>query len=172
MSITAKIEASLGWDWQDGVRDNSALRYAEDLASGSGANQVEAAWHLESVVLTDASTDYDLTNLTRTVLGSTITTNLLTVKAIQVVNLTETALKILNVGGSGGNEWSEPFGDAGDTVEVPNDSVLLLSHRRCGWEVDDSNKLLRITATGAVTYSIAIVGTTTLTAGECSSIGL
>ena len=78
MTFKAEITARLGWNWTDGVVDNDKLNYQEKLLNGSGADQAEAVWHKESQTLAAAATvDYDLTNLTRTVLGDTITTNFL-----------------------------------------------------------------------------------------------
>ena len=54
---------------------------------------------------------------------------------------------------------------------MPPDSPLLLANRQDGWTVDDAQKNLRLAASGGdVTYSIAIVGTTTA-AGSGSGSG-
>jgi hypothetical protein len=173
MTFKAELKSDLGWKWDSGALDDSRLNYQKQLLDGNGANQADAVWHKEAVtVLSGANDTYDLTNLTRTVMGDTHSVNLLLVKAIQIVVTSTTGGKLV-VGNAASNEWSEPFGADGDTVEVPIDSCLLLSNRRCGWEVDDSNKNLKLLASGGdVTYSIAIVGTITVTAGECSSSGL
>ena len=36
MTFKAQIKASLGWDWNDGLRDNNRLEYAKGLTAGSG----------------------------------------------------------------------------------------------------------------------------------------
>ncbi len=163
MSFKAEIKASIGWNWQEGAVDNDRLDYAEQLLDGNGDNQAEAVWHLEDQTLLDAaSTTFDLTGLTRTVLGATQTVTLLTVKALLIVNQGTGGGQLL-LGGAAADEWSEPFGADGDQVTVPSDSSLLLINRRAGWNVDDSNKNLRLAASGGdVVYSIAAVGTTTL----------
>jgi hypothetical protein len=162
MSFKAEVKASVGWNWDDGAVDNDRLDYAERLLDGNGDNQAEAVWHAENQTLLDAtSTTFDLTSLTRTILGDTHTVTFLTVKALLIVNQSTSGGELL-VGGATSDEWSEPFGADGDQVTVPLDSPFLLANRQAGWNVDDANKNLKLAATGGdVSYSIAVVGTTT-----------
>lgn len=171
MTYAGNLKTEFGWKWNEGTQDNANLVYSKTFTDGTGPNEAEGVWHLEEVeLLSGASTTYDLTALTRTVLGDpTHTTTFVTIKAIEVVNLS-TSGGTLEVGGAGSNEWSEPFGADGDKVKCPLDSPLVLSSRRCGWEVDGTNKNLKVAAVGGdVTYSIAIVGLLTPATGECSS---
>ncbi len=162
MSFKAEIKATLGWNWNDGALDNDRLDYAGQLLEGNGDDQAEAVWHVEDQILLDAaSTTLDLTALTRSMLGDTVTLTLLKVKALLIVNQ-DTSVGELVVGDAAADEWSEPFTADGDQIVAPPDSPLLLANRRTGWEVDASNKNLKLAASGGdVTYSIAIVGTTT-----------
>lgn len=162
MSFKAEVKASVGWNWSEGAVDNDRLDYAQRLSDGNADNQAEAVWHAENQTLPDAaSTTWDLTTLARTVLGDVHTVTFLTVKALLIVNLSTSGGELL-VGGAAGDEWSEPFGADGDQLAVPPDSPLLLANRQAGWNVDDANKNLKLAASGGdVTYSIAIVGTTT-----------
>lgn len=173
MSFKAKLTAGGAWEWNSGVVDEARLDYSKLLIHGPEANQAEAVWHEEDVELLEGvSRTLDLTALTRTVFGDTLTTTLLLVKSILIVNKSTAGGKLL-LGGAAANEWSECFGADGDAAEVPLDSPLLLSNRKCGWEVDDTHKNLKIAAVGGdVTYSIAIIGTTTTAIGDCSSSGL
>ncbi len=168
MTFQAEIKATLGWRWDDGARDINQLGYEQSLAEGNGDNQAEAAWHLESQVLLDTnSTTLDLTALTRTILGDTLSVTFLTVKALMIVNQSTGTGELL-IGGAGTNEWSEPFGADGDLATVPPDSTLLLTNRKQGWDVDSTNKNLKLAASGGdVTFSIALVGT--ITAGGSGS---
>jgi hypothetical protein len=173
MTFKAEIVARKGWDWNSGAVDESKLEYVKLLTHGPEANQAEAVWHLEDVELLEGvSATYDLTALTRSVFGDTLITTLLLVKSILLINKSTSGGKLL-LGGAATNEWSECFGADGDSAEVPLDSPLLLSNRKCGWEVDDTHKNLKVAAVGGdVTYSIAIIGTTTTAIGDCSSSGL
>jgi hypothetical protein len=161
MTFKAEIRASLGWDWNDGVVDNGRLEYAKSCAQGHDDGQAEAVWHAaDQILLEGGATHLDLTALVRSALGGTFDTCLLRVKALLVVHQAGDGKLVL--GGAGGAEWSAPFGADGDTLEIPAQSALLLVNRQDGWPVDDANKLLRLSAVGGhVTYSVAIVGTTT-----------
>jgi hypothetical protein len=173
MSFKAEVKVSVGWNWSEGVVDNDRLAYAQRLLDGNGENQAEAVWHAENQTLLEAaSTTLDLTSLTRTILADTHTVTFLTVKALLIVNQSSSGGQLL-VGGAAGDEWSEPFGADGDQVIVPPDSPLLLANRQTGWNVDDANKNLKLAAGGGdVTYSIAVVGTTTAPgSGSGSSSG-
>ena len=110
MAFKAEIRASIGWNWSHGAVDNSRLDHTRPLAEGSGSGQAEAAWHDDGQTLLDGATQVlDLTALPREVLGSVLTTTLLRVKAILVVNNAGSAGTLV-VGGAGGAEWSAPFG--------------------------------------------------------------
>ena len=162
MTFKAEIRASLGWNWSEGAVDNGRLEYAKQFLEGHGDGQAGAAWHAEDQSLVEgASATLDLTALARSILGDTLTTAFLRVKGILVVNQSASAGRLV-MGEAGGAEWSAPFGADGDTVAIPPQSAMLLVNRQEGWPVDDSNKLLRLAAAGGpVTYSVAIVGTTT-----------
>ncbi|MEN6556878.1 MAG: hypothetical protein ABFC54_01730 [Thermoguttaceae bacterium] len=168
MSFKAQIKASLGWDWSEGVRDNGRLDYAKSLSDGIGDNQAEAAWHLEQqTLLLGDWVDYDLTNLTRTVLGVDLSTAFAAIKALLLFNESTDGGE-LRIGGAAEDPWSAPLGGETESVLVPADSVLLLSSRQSGWIVDSAARHLRLTASGGdVTYSLAVVGT--LSASDSSS---
>lgn len=171
MTYKGNIQSVLSWSWTSGTSDNDKLSYSQTLTDGTGVNQAEAVWHKESIVLLSGnSTTYDLTNLIRTVLGdATHSTTFVTIKAIHLVNLSTSGGE-LHIGGAATNEWSEMFAADGDKLVIPLDSANLWSSRRCGKEVDGTNKNLKVAAVGGdVTYSIAIVGLITPATGECSS---
>jgi hypothetical protein len=168
MTFKAQIKASLGWDWNEGVRDNGRLEYAKGFSDGSGDNQADAVWYAEQEVLAlGAATTYDLGAMARTILGVSHSVAFTAVKAILVVNESTDGGELL-VGGADDDPWSAPFGDEDDRVIVPADSALLLSSRQSGWPVDSAARNLRIVASaGDVTYSIAVIGT--LTTADSSS---
>jgi len=165
MAFKSELVIRVGWEWDDGANDNSKLVYEKQLLEGDEDNQANAVWHLEDVEeASGESTVYDLEALERTVLGETVTHQFFLVKAIVIVVTSTTGdTDVLLVGGSGVDEWSEPFAADGDKVKVTADSPLVLVNRVDGWPVDSSNKDLKIAASGGdVTYSIAILGTITL----------
>jgi hypothetical protein len=136
---------------------------------GNGLNQAEAVWHAEQrALMSGASETWDLTALTRAVLGDVLTTTFLTIKAILIVSSSDSAGELV-VGGAASDEWSYPWAAAGDKSHVPPDSRLLLENSQWGWAVDASNKNLKLAASGgAVTYDIAIIGTLTTSASGSS----
>jgi hypothetical protein len=168
VTFKAQIKASLGWDWNEGLRDNGRLEYAKGFAEGSRDNQADAVWRLEQQVLAvGQSYTYDLTALARTILGTSHAMTFTTIKALLVVNESADGGELL-LGGAAATPWSDPFGADGDRVVVPADSAVLLSNRQSGWPVDSAGKNLQIAASaGDVTYSICIIGT--LSATESSS---
>ena len=169
-SFKSQLVAKLGWRWQEGATDDNRLVFEQYFNEGNGENQAEAVWHLSGQELGDGEDlTLDLTALTRTVLGDTLTTTFLTIKAIFIVNRSEEWGAELLVGGAAAYEWYYPFGGSGHIVSVPPDSPLLLCNRIWGWAVDDSNKNLLLEAAGGdVEFDIAIIGTLTTSASGSS----
>ena len=165
MTFKSELRASLGWDWNDGAVDNDRLDHTRQLLEGNGDGQAEAVWHAANQTLLDgAAVTLDLTALHRTILGDDHVLTLLKVKALLIVNHNAAGGSLV-VGGAAANEWSAPFGAAGDQLVVPPDSPLLIGNRTAGWPVDSAHRNLKLAAAGgAVTYSIAILGTTTAAA--------
>jgi hypothetical protein len=169
-TLAVDVRASLGWLFVEAldlgsVADNSRLEYARSLADGTAVDQADRLWHDQRTLAGSASENLDLTNLTNTLFGSTVTVNFAKVKALLIINLATTAGEDLLVGGAGagGNAWSAPFdADADAKIAVPADSMLLLVNKKNGWTVTNgSSDILKIAnASGAsVSYKIAIVGT-------------
>src|SRR5688572_4302932 len=95
-TLAVDIKASLVWLFQDAidltvVSDSSKLEYAESLADGTAADQADKLWHDQRTVAAGANDDLDLTALVNTIFGSTVTINLVKVKALLIVNLSATA---------------------------------------------------------------------------------
>lgn len=172
MNLRSTIDARLGWKWVNGAVDEDNLTFKEVLANGFDDNEAEIVWHLEDEALVNgASTTWDLTALTRDILGDDHESTLGSVKAILVISAS-TSVGTLIVGAADYDVWWAPFDSETGTVEVPPDSPLLLVNRQGGWEVtkelssssssgeSGADRMLKVTASGgAVTYSIAIIGT-------------
>jgi hypothetical protein len=122
--------------------------------------------------LDSGNTTLDLTALARAVLGDTLTTAFIAVRHLLIVNDSADREASLIVGAAGTNEWSAPFGADGDTVKIPAGGYLMLGSPNDGFNVDDSNKNLKLASSGGdVTYSIAILGVRTYTGGDSSGSG-
>ncbi len=169
-TLSTDVKASLAWLFQDQldlstVADTARLEYSRSLADGTGADQADKVWHDQRTVAASSNDDLDLTNLTSTIFGSTVTINFVKIKAILLINTSTTSGDELRLGGAGavGNAFAAPFnGDQDAVVYVGADSSLLLSIISVGWTVTGGTAdILRINnPTGnAITYRIAIVGT-------------
>lgn len=165
----AQLKVYLGWEWDDGAQDKGNVSIDETFEDGTGVDQAEAVYHVVSETILDGNSNtYDLTALLRQVLGDELSTTLVTIKELLIIN--ESTSGNLVVGNAAADEWSEPFGADGDTLVIRPDSPCLLSSRRCGWEIDGSNKNLKIAASGDdVTFSMVIIGLLTPATGVCSS---
>ncbi len=168
-SLSVDLKASMAWLLSESldlstVNDNATLEYSESIVDGTDADKADLLWHDERTVLAAANDDLDLTSLTNTIFGSTVTINFVKVRAILLVNTSTTSGDVLNVGGSGaGSAFATPFaGDADAKVQVGADSALLLANKKDGWAVTaGTGDILRVNNPGAndVTYRIAIIGT-------------
>jgi hypothetical protein len=168
--FSAELLAQVGWRWTSGaVIDEARVRFSRTLSNGIGADQAEAVWYdLEAVLADGGERIVDLTALRRWVFEDELLTALATVRALVVVNQSTGPARLV-VGGAASDEWSAPFGAAGDKLVLPPDAVLVLAAPRAGWPVDAARCKLRLAATGgAATYSIAVVGTLTLGGGSSS----
>lgn len=178
MELRTTMDARIGWKWTDGAVDESNLKYKEVLADGFDDNEAQIVWHLEDQELASgASTTWDLTALTREILGVDHTSMLGSVKVLFVVSKNASDGTLL-VGAADYDVWWAPFNSSADTIEVPPDSPLLLVNRENGWAVtkelssssssgeSGADRMLKVTASGGdVTYSIVIVGLTWSSSG-------
>jgi len=167
-TLASDVRASIGWLFQETLdlstlADSSKLEYSRSLADGVADDQADKVWHDTRTVAATSNDDLDLTALAMTVFGASINLSLAKVKAILVVNTAATAGDELEVGGAGSNALVGPFnGSTSAVVEVGADSALLLCNKRDGWPVvSGTGDILRIRNpnSGAVTYKIAILGT-------------
>lgn len=165
MASSADILIKFGWlnvqalDLSE-VVDRGNVTVEHDFESGTGNNQIDVIWHDRRSINATTNDDLDLTALTQTIYGATVTKTFAKVKAILISNRSTT--NSLEIGGSGGNEWSAPFGATGDKVTVPPSSSLVLVNRIGGWAVTNSSAdILRVRNAGGTSteYDIVILGT-------------
>lgn len=171
-SLTANINAAIQWTFRDAldlttIVDNSNLSPSVAFADGTSAGQADKIWSDTRTVAGSGNDDLDLTALTNSIFGSTVTINFAKVKAILIVNTNIVAGDFLWVGGGGSNEWTNMFGAAGDKAKLGPGSattapgIFLNCSPTDGWVVDGTHKTLRITngSSNSNTYKIVIVGT-------------
>lgn len=167
-TLTHTIRASINWTFREAldlsnVNDAATLEYSKDCADGTSADQCDKIWHDQRVITTGANDDLDLTALTNSIFGSTVTINFVKVKSILIVNTSTTAGDELKLDSSVTNGFLGPFnGSNTSKIEIGPDSACLLSSKKDGWAVTaGTGDILRINNpnAGSVTYKIVIVGT-------------
>ncbi len=175
-SLRSAVETHLGWTWRDevgdaAVIDSNRLAFQRDLTDGDDPGEADAVWHAQDRILPEGeSLLLQLDALEQPLFGDTILVSLDRVKAILIVNRNTEGAAYLVVGGAAVDEWSEPFGMAGDTIKVMPGSPLLLANVLDGWPVAASGATLRIASTGGpVAFDVAILGT--MSPGAASSSG-
>jgi hypothetical protein len=165
-SLRSAVETHLGWTWRDqvgnaAVVDSNRLAFDLDLPDGDDAGEADAVWHVQNRTLSEGeSLLLQLDALEQPLFGDTILVSMDRVKAILIVNRNTEGAAYLLVGGAPADEWSEPFGMAGDTVKVMPGSPLLLANVLDGWPVAAGGATLRLASVGgSVRFDIAILGT-------------
>lgn len=169
MSLTATLKASINWLRQTAldlstVQDSSKLEFEKTLADGTGNDQADLLWHDERTVGTGANDDLDLTALTQSIFGSTVTTVFAKVKAILIKNMNTAAGDELVIDTSVANAfkgWSAA--SATSKAEIGPGGAFQISAPLAGWTVTNgSNDVIRVSnpAGGTtITYRIVICGT-------------
>jgi hypothetical protein len=168
-TLASEIKASISWLFQEPlalttVGDASQLSYDDQLTNGAAADQADTIWSDQRTVAAGTNDDLDLTNLTHTLFGSTLSIDLVSLKAILLVNMSTASGSNLHLDSSVANACTAPFsGSATSLVVIGADSALLLSSKKDGWTVDSTHKMLRIAnpSASSITYSIVILGVST-----------
>lgn len=165
-TLKSNVTTRLNWAWRDRtgslpIVDANRLGFDLDMETGSGAGQCNAVWHQEGRVLASGeSTVLYLDRLTRTLFGNSVVISLDAVKALLLVHRgTASTDGTLLIGGASLEQWSEPFGAAGDTLQLAPNSPLLLCNMIDGWPVTETSNALALQAIGGpVEFDIAILG--------------
>ncbi len=166
-TLASEIRVSMQWLFQEPlalttVGDASQLAYDETLASGTAADQADRIWSDQRTLAAGADDDLDLTALTQSLFGSTVTIDFARVKAILIVHTSTTAGEKLSLDSSVTNGFTGPFaGSATSKLEIGADSAALLASKKDGWATASGNKVLRIHNGGSATaiYNVVVLGT-------------
>ena len=135
----------------------SDLTRTKTYTSGTGANQINAAWTDTITILTTADTTLDLTALAGGAFGTVAFSKVKEI-IIQVATAT-TGYRIL-VGGAAENQFSGHLADASDIIRVDAAGQLHLSSPVDGYTVDATHSDLKIEnpSGGSVVLDITILG--------------
>lgn len=166
-TLASEIKASIQWLFQEPlalttVGDASQVAFDEALGSGTAADLADRIWSDERAVASGANDDLDLTALTHSLFGSTVSINFARVKAILIIHTSTTAGEKVNLDSSVTNGFTGPFAaSATSKLEIGADSAALLASKKDGWATASNNKILRIHNGGSHTamYRIVVLGT-------------
>lgn len=167
-TLTSGIQAKIDWSFGEAldlstVRDAASLEFNKSLADGTAVDTADKVWHDTRSITAGANDDLDMTALTHSIFGSTVTISFAKIKAILIVNNSTTSGDELRIDTSVAAALLTPFASSATTkVEIGADSALLLSSKKDGWAVTNTTAdIIRIhnPNAGTVSYSIVIIGT-------------
>jgi hypothetical protein len=165
-TLKSNITARLNWAWRDRsgtlpIVDANRLDFDLNIDSGEQSGQCNAVWHDEGLTLASGETlVLYLDRLVRTLFGNNVVISFNAVKALLIIQRGAAATSgSLLIGGASLEEWSEPFGAVGDTLNLPPNSPLLLSNVGTGWSVTETSNALALQAIGGpVEFDVAVLG--------------
>ena len=142
------------------VTDLNSVNLDDALTDGVGLNMSDRVWYSRRTVTAAAET-LDLTALTRTVQGNTVTTNFAKIKGLLIHNRNTTAAKKLTIGAAATNAWTAWSSVATSTILIQPDGQLhLWAPDLAAWAVSGTTKNLKIDpGADTIEYTIAILGT-------------
>lgn len=166
-TLTSTVDIRLKWEHTNtpdtggpAVKDHNTFVMTDSLANGTALDQCDLLWHDIRTLAATTSEDIDLAGGISDQFGATVT--FAKVRGLVIRNQTTAAGIILEVGGAASNEWSAPFGAAGDKVKIgPDGSLALWNPSAAGFAVTGgSADTLKIYNSGSAssTYQIVIVG--------------
>ena len=130
-TLASEIKVSIQWLFQEPlalttVGDASQLAYDDALASGTAADEADRIWSDQRTLAAGANDDLDLTALTHSLFGSTVTIDFARVKAILIVHTSTTSGEKLSLDSSVTNGFTGPFaGSATSQLEIGADSAAI-----------------------------------------------
>jgi hypothetical protein len=165
--LATDIRCTVNWLLQEAadlsvITDTSLLAYEQSLADGTALDQADKIWYRETTLDGGANHDWNLSTLSLSLFGDSVSVAFVRVKLLFVINLATVVGDELRMGAAAANPWTAPLGSGTDFVRVPADSSLFLCNRKDGWAVTPglSNVLrLRNPGSNSITYRIVIAGT-------------
>lgn len=142
------------------AKDQINTAIARSLSYGTGADQINQAWHDRRTIAASSSEELDLAGGLTNSFGATVT--FAKVKLIIVVASDGNTNSVV-IGGASSNAFLGPFGDATDTIRIgPNGLFVACSPDSNGYAVTagtgDKLKIANSSSGTEVTYDIYIFG--------------
>jgi hypothetical protein len=143
------------------VVDQNSFQFLEALTDGSASNQAHQIYYNTYTTATTANNDLDLTSLSQTVFGGTLTVTFSKLSLIWIANANAVSLDrvvLLASATNGFAAWGN--GVTTSAAVCGPSSNLQLSNFYDPWTVDGTHKILRINVPGAnsVTYNVILIG--------------
>lgn len=171
MANTLASQLSAGLKWLDtnplalsNLVESSALNFSLALASGTGGSQADQIWGYTNTLGAGVTLNIVLSALNQTIHGTSYALNMVTVRAIVVVNQNTVSGNYLKLTPNASNPFELPFnGQASPAgIRIGPNSVGVISNLVDGWatvaSTSDSLALINPGATG-IQYQLAILGT-------------
>ena len=162
----ANIQSIISWMQNDSkkistIYDSGSIGINTPLTNGTGVQQINSAWHNTFTLPSGGSITLDMTNLSQTILGETVSKTFVNIKAIIVKNSSIIDGYYCRVVATGSNPLVDIFGgNSGVGVAHPYGSCIF-AYPKTGWNITGSNKNLSIQDAGmGCSVEIAIVGVT------------
>jgi hypothetical protein len=168
INTTASFEAGLSWTQVDdtggNTADNIGFKRRVNFDNGTGNGQVDTVWLTTGTLAASASVQFDLYNLTRSLLGGTmsITFNPGNVKSLYVENVSTGNGQHFLYNSTGSNGFRGPSNGAGVSLPVFSSGALSFVNAVSGYPVNASNRYFDLRDGGlGSSYRIGIVGVST-----------
>lgn len=168
---TATIQAALSWTQTDTpdvnnttatIIDSATISYVKNLSSGTGSMSVDQIWHNTTGVLASGATQsYDLTNINRSIFGSTLDSSLTGIKAL-IIDNQSSGNGSITISATGTNGFTGPFNGAAGTGIAPPISPYIAINYVDGWTLNGTNNTIQLNNSGGsgnILYRIGVIGT-------------
>ena len=169
IEVTGSLAVSLLWTGKETenrgptgqyntITDTGKINYSENFTTGTGAGQTEEFWHDVRILTSGGVEQFDLTSLTQTILGGSVTKTFSKIKTLVVENKSDDA--DIGISMTGSNTWGEPLAYPTGIIKIHKNSPFIIASYRDGWTVDATNKVFQIHDLdgSGVTYHIATIG--------------
>lgn len=160
------IQASVSWLQNDTkkvttIYDSGAVSINTPFSTGSGVQQINSAWHNQYTLPSGGQISLDLTSLSQTILGETVSKTFTNVKSIIVKNSSTIDGAYVRIDATGSYGFTGPFAGQTGRLAIYGQGAGVLAYPKGGWPVSGSLKELQITDSGyGCTVEIALVGVT------------
>lgn len=168
---TLRSTLSVALDWLNAqplsvstLQENAGVGYDNTQPTGTASGEADQAWGYTGSLSASGSQSFTLSALTESVYGSTVTLNMVKVKAIVVVNLSTTSGQQLLLAPAASHPFEAPWNaqaaPAGNIIG-PN-SPLVLADIEDGWATTSGSAdtiTLSNPSADTIEYAIAVLGT-------------